>query len=138
LEKYLNKVRQIKRMKNYNFLSRGVIGFLMVAAIGCTTLGEATGEYDEYDQGRTSRRVYVDQSYIGSDQIILQRDPFTGRYYQVSPYGYYPGRSNFYGRNYSNRNYNYRDNRNQQSQEQRAESQKKINQARDIIRGKDR
>jgi len=125
-------------MKNYNFLSRSIIGFLIVAAIGCTTLGEATGEYDEYDQGRTSRRVYVDQSYIGSDQIILQRDPFTGRYYQVSPYGYYPGRSNFYGRNYSNRNYNYRDNRNQQSQEQRAESQKKINQARDIIRGKDR
>ena len=132
-------------MKNYNFLSRGVIGFLMVAAIGCTTLGEATGEYDEYDQGRTSRRVYVDQSYIGSDQIILQRDPFTGRYYQVSPYGYYPGRSNFYGRDYSNRNYNYRNNRNQQTQErnqqtteQRAESQKKINEARSIILGKDR
>jgi hypothetical protein len=125
-------------MKNYNFLSKGIIGLLMVAAVGCTTLGEATGEYDEYDQGRTSRRVYVDQSYIGSDQIILQRDPFTGRYYQVSPYGYYQGRSNFYGRNYSNRNYNYRDNRNQQSQEQKAESQKKITQARDIIRGKDR
>ena len=125
-------------MKNFNFLSMGVVALLMVVAVGCTTMRGTSGEYDEYSEDRSSRRVYVDPSYYGSDQIIFQRDPFTGRYYQVSPYGYSPGRSPYYGRNYSNRNYNYRDNRNQQSQEQRAESQKKINEARSIILGKDR
>ncbi|MFN2437944.1 MAG: hypothetical protein ABR503_02015 [Chitinophagaceae bacterium] len=121
-------------MKNLNFLSIGVIALLVVVAVGCTTMREA-GSYDEYNEDRSSRRVYVDP-YYGSDQIILQRDPFTGRYYQVSPYGYYPGRSSYYGRNYSNRDSYYRDNRNQQRPEQRAEGQKKINEARDIIRGK--
>jgi len=125
-------------MKNSNFLSMGFIAFLMVVAAGCTTMRGTSGEYDEYSEDRSSRRVYVDQSYYGSDQIIFQRDPFTGRYYQVSPYGYSPGRSPYYGRNYSNKNYNYRDIRNQPSQEQRAESQKKINEARNIIRGKNR
>ncbi|HVE61047.1 MAG TPA: hypothetical protein VNA26_04465 [Chitinophagaceae bacterium] len=121
-------------MKNFNFLSIGLIALLMVVAVGCTTMRDAS-EYDEYREDRSTRRVYVDP-YYGSDQIILQRDPFTGRYYQVSPYGYYPGRSSYYGRNYSNRNYNYRDNGNQQTQERRAEGQKKISKARDIIRGK--
>jgi hypothetical protein len=123
-------------MKNFNFLSTGIIALLMVATVGCTTL--RGGEYDEYSEDRSSRRVYVDPSYYGSDQIIFQRDPFTGRYYQVSPYGYSPGRSSYYDRNYSNRNYNYRDNRNQPTQEQRAESQKKVNEARNIILGKNR
>ncbi len=123
-------------MKNFNFFSISIIALLTVTAISCTTLQETTGEYDEYNEGRTSRRVYVDQSYYGSDQIILQRDPFTGRYYQVSPHGYYPSTSQYYGRNYSNRNYNYRNNSNQRTQEQRAESQKKIDEARNIIRGK--
>lgn len=123
-------------MKNFNFLSMGVIALLMFAAVGCTTLRGTTDEYDEYYEDGASRRIYNDRAYYGNDQIIYQRDPFTGRYYQVSPYGYYPGRSPYYGRNYSNRNYRYRDNRNQPSQERRAESQKKINEARDVIRGK--
>lgn len=125
-------------MKNFNFLSMGVMALLMVVAVGCTTMRGTSGEYDEYSEDRTSRRVYVDPSYYGSDQIIFQRDPFTGRYYQVNPYGYYSGRSSYYGGNYSNRNYNYRDNRNQPTQERRAESQKKVNEARKIILGKDR
>ncbi len=105
----------------------------MVTAIGCTTMQGTTDEYGN----RTSRRIYIEEPYYGSDQVILQRDPFTGRYYQVSPYGY-SGRSSVYSRNYSNRNYNYRDNGTQPTQEQRVESQKKINEARSIIRGKDR
>jgi hypothetical protein len=60
------------------------------------------GTQDDYYNGRDAsvygNRVYVDDPYRGT--IVLERDPRTGRYYEVnSPYynGYY---GNSYGRRY--------------------------------------
>jgi hypothetical protein len=93
-------------MKRFNFLPVVVAFVLMITAVGCTTM---TGTQDEYyERGRTER-VYVDDPYRGT--VVLERDPYTGRYYEVNPYGsyntrVYRGNSGYYGRNNNSRYYN--------------------------------
>src|SRR5687768_11651525 len=73
-------------MKRFNLLSMVIVAVLMVALASCTTMRE--GYDDEYytsDRNVVSERIYVDDPYRGT--IVLERDPYSGRYYQVSPIG---------------------------------------------------
>lgn len=86
-------------MKRSNFLLVAIALVLTITAVSCTTMA---GTQDDYYNGRDARvygnRVYVEDPYRGT--IVLERDPRTGRYYEVnSPYynGYY---GNSYGRRY--------------------------------------
>jgi len=118
-------------MKKFNFLSAVIAVVLMVTAVSCTTMqGAADDEY--YSAGRqVGNRIYVDDPYYGT--VVLERDPYSGRYYQVSPYGYSTPYRNYnrYYRNYNNyyrdRGYYSRDNRNNNSgnNQQQTEEQKK-------------
>ncbi len=96
-------------MKNFSLLSAVIAVMLTVTAISCTT---AQGGYDDeyystYDR-RTPNRVYVDDPYYGT--VVLERDPYSGRYYQVSPYGYSYRNNNRYNKAYNRGSYRYRDN----------------------------
>ena len=76
-------------MKNYKFISALLAVIVAFAITSCTT---SQGPYDEtYDRSRVGdyevtrqvgNRLYVDDPYRGT--IILERDPYTGRYYDVT------------------------------------------------------
>ena len=71
-------------MKNVKFLLAIFTAAVVMAS--CATTQSASGE--DFDGDRTRRigdRVYVDDPYYGT--VVLERDPFTGRYYDVT-YGY--------------------------------------------------
>lgn len=92
-------------MKNPTFLSMALIAVLMVLAVSCTPLQQAQG--DDYEQRpSTSRRVYLDDAYSGGTTYLV-RDPYTGMYYEVRPYGYSPygGYGSYYDPYYNNRYY---------------------------------
>jgi hypothetical protein len=74
-------------MKPYTFLSAVVLMLLAVAFTGCTPLRDMGGDEEYYERGprSTAGRIYVDDPYAGT--VILERDPYTGRYYQISPVG---------------------------------------------------
>jgi hypothetical protein len=128
-------------MKRFNLLSVAVALVLLVSAVGCTTM---TGTQDDRYDRVQSNRVYVDDPYRGT--VVLERDPFTGRYYEVDSYGStynnrYYSRSrgyNSYGRNYNtyNRNYNRGRNTQQQpTQQQRAQNEQSRQEARKKVLG---
>ncbi len=134
-------------MKRFNFLSMVLVLVVVVTTISCTTM---TGTQDDYYSQQSSRRVYVDDPYRGT--VVLERDPHTGRYYEVDSYGNY-GRNPYNTRNARvYRNYGYRNNngyrnnyptrtnpnRNQQTvpQRQTEEEKKQIIQNRDDARKK--
>lgn len=117
-------------MKRFNFLSVAIVVVLMITAVSCTTMA---GSQDDYYNGQEARtygnRIYVDDPYRGT--VVLERDPRTGRYYEVNPYynGYYGSRaygsraydpygSPYYGRRstggYSRNNNNSNNNQNNQ------------------------
>jgi hypothetical protein len=97
-------------MKNIKFL----LGLLTVVIImaSCATTQSAMG--DDMDEPRTQQignRVYLQDPFYGT--VVLERDPYTGRYYDVTygsrygmgyggnPYGgYYRGNrgGGYYGR----------------------------------------
>ena len=92
-------------MKRINFLSMAIVAILMVAAVGCTTLTES--QDDRYARTHGADRIYVDDPYRGT--IVLERDPFSGRYYEVDSYSirndrYYRGYNSRYGNRYYGRN----------------------------------
>ena len=89
-------------MKRFPFLPAALIAILAVVAVGCTVPYETAGGYYE---DRVERGGYYGGSPYGSNVIVVERDPYTGRYYQVSPYGSYgyPARG---GRYYDSRYYN--------------------------------
>jgi hypothetical protein len=90
-------------MKRFNFLLAAIALVLTVAAVGCTTMA---GTQDDYYDGQQvyGNRVYVDDPYRGT--IVLERDPWTGRYYQVGGYSpYYSYGNRYYSR--GNRNNSY-------------------------------
>lgn len=140
-------------MKNHRFLQTLAILVLLVTAVSCTAIREGEGyyEFDERSRGNT----YYGQSSrsYGNDVIVVERDPFTGRYYQVSPYGYgttYPYNNNrYYGNGYYNRGTNNRANGrsyrggyntqpntgNQQTGEQRQQKKEELNRAKSQIFG---
>lgn len=83
-------------MKRFNFLLAAIALVLTITAVSCTTMA---GTQDDYYNGQRvyGDRIYVDDPYRGT--VVLQRDPRTGRYYEVS--GYSP----YYDGSYSNRYY---------------------------------
>lgn len=87
-------------MKRFNFLLAAIALVLTITAVSCTTMA---GTQDDYYNGQRvyGNRVYVEDPYRGT--IVLERDPWSGRYYEVgSPY--YSGYGNrYYGR--TNRSY---------------------------------
>lgn len=114
-------------MKRFSFLPMVVLAALLVAVASCSTpMGASGGAYEE---APVQGNVYYADPYLGGlNTIIVERDPYTGRYYQVSPgyyggggvytpaYPYYGGRGYYGGGgsrryanpNYNNRNYNNR------------------------------
>lgn len=88
-------------MKRFPFLSVALIGILMVVAVGCTIPYETAG--GGYYEDRADRGSYYGSPY-GSNVIVVERDPYTGRYYQVSPYGSYgyPSGGRYYDSRYNN------------------------------------
>ena len=126
-------------MKRFNLLSAVIAVVLMVTAVSCTTMRETEDDY-YYDRApRASNRVYVDDPYRGT--VVLERDPYTGRYYEVGSYGGYSStygyRNDRYGtvydrnyrrnRTYSNQNGNYNRNNtyNNNTSQGQTEDQKK-------------
>jgi hypothetical protein len=87
-------------MKNTNFLLVAMIATLAVFAVSCMP----ARELGEYDEPVSSRPVY--NSPYGSNVIVVERDPYTGRYYQVSPSNGYYLNDPYYNSYYSNRYYN--------------------------------
>jgi hypothetical protein len=84
-------------MKYPTILSVALIAVLMVLAVSCTPLQGAQGDYEE--RPSSARRVYMDDPYSRSNTVYLVRDPYTGMYYEVRPYGYSPYGS-YYGNDY--------------------------------------
>jgi len=87
----------------------------MMVAASCTTTQRSTSEdFDESMMRRVGDRVYVNDPYYGT--VILERDPVSGRYYDVTNgirgYGYYGYPYNrlnnrvYRGNNHSYGNYN--------------------------------
>lgn len=126
----------------------------MVVAVSCTPIRETSGGGDEYystaPRPAAPSRIYVDDPYAGT--VVLERDPYTGRYYQVSPNAYrsspYGRYNNGYDPYYNDRYYRndgyYRNNRtyrnntnsqaNQQQQEARQQQEKRRQEARESVR----
>jgi hypothetical protein len=140
-------------MKRFNFLLMAIALVLTITAVSCTTMA---GSQDDYYNGQDARvsgnRVYVDDPYRGT--VVLERDPRTGRYYEVGSYnpynnGYsnryssraygntYYGRSPNYGRNNSGsyRNNNNSNNNTQNNQRPRDDDRKTKDEARKKILG---
>lgn len=72
-------------MKRFNFLL--VVVVLLVTAVSCTTMTRTQDGY--YDQ---QAGVY--------GPTVLQRDPWSGRFYGANPYGSYYG-NRYYGGGYN-------------------------------------
>lgn len=117
-------------MKRFSFLSVVIAAVLLVTAVSCTTMAGADDGY--YERRPTSDRVYVDDPYRGV--VVLERDPYSGRYYEVDSYGSYygsryynnyGGRYNTYSRD-NDRYRNYRSNSRVTQQPTRQPSQEEI------------
>lgn len=140
-------------MKHTSFLQVALLAVLVVAAASCGMPMGAQGDY--YEGAPARRNIYFDDSYYGNpNAVIVQRDPFTGRYYQVNPGGFYGSQAPYYNRRYNknryynNRSYNTGRNNNyrtypqaqqrQQAPAQREQVNQNHDQARDAILGKKR
>src|SRR5215203_4976485 len=91
-------------MKSVKFLL-AIFTAAVVMASCATTQNTSGEEFDESNARRVGDRVYVDDPYYGT--VVLERDPFTGRYYDVTNgnrgYSYSPyNRYNTYNRGYRN------------------------------------
>ena len=93
-------------MRYSRLFSIAAVAVLMVVMASCTVVRDGYGEYED---GYSGRRVYHGNVY-GGNTIIVERDPFTGHLYRVSPYGYYSPFDtygyNYYPYNYDRRYYN--------------------------------
>src|SRR4051812_40291834 len=97
-------------MKRFNFIQAVIAVVLMITVASCTTM---TGTQDEYYERGQANRVYVEDPYRGT--VVLERDPNTGRYYEVNSYGYdnrvYRSNNGYYGNSsYGRNNSRYRTN----------------------------
>jgi hypothetical protein len=131
-------------MKSIKSLLAVVI--IAVLMVSCTTTQRAIGDDNYDDDVRTEQsgnRLYVQDQFYGT--VILERDPFSGRYYDVtngyrglnSPYNGFNGNRRYgnYNRSYGNYKSGY-SNRNigtiqrpstqQPAQPTREEARKKI------------
>jgi hypothetical protein len=144
-------------MKRNPFLLMAFLGVLMVAAVGCTTVQGA--QDDGYYENSTSRtapsRIYVDDPYHYGRTILMERDPYTGKYYEVSPNSIYNngystydpyGNSRYdtrrYDRRTSNSGYGRRQPAYQQpapprpTEQERQEAEQKRRTSKDVILGR--
>src|SRR5215204_6474486 len=138
-------------MKRFNLLSAVIAVLLMVTAVSCTTMrGTEDDYYDrtQYERVQPSNRIYVDDPYRGT--VVLERDPYTGRYYEVGTYGGNYGYRNDrysnvyrnntrYNKTYNgNRNgtYNRNNNTSSQSQTEDPNRNQKREEARSKVLGK--
>jgi hypothetical protein len=100
-------------MKITQLLAVVLISIFMIGAVGCSSMQPVTGQDEYVTQGQAApSRIYVEDPYHYGRTIVMDRDPVTGRYYQVNPYSLYDSRydSRYYGDPYyNNRNYNYND-----------------------------
>lgn len=140
-------------MKSVKFLLAIFSAAVLMAS--CATTQDASGDdYDDLDNTRRiGNRVYVNDPFYGT--VVLERDPYTGRYYDVtnggvgyrgvyrSPYNTYRGGYRGGGGYYNNRVYrnnNVRGNvgstiQQRPSQPQQQEVQKTREEARKKILG---
>lgn len=128
-------------MKRFNFVHVLSMLVLVVILASCGFTQPGYGE-DYSDRPVRSRQIYSDPYYGNATTIV--RDPYTGRYYEVTPvgpYGYdtyssYSGNNRYYGRG-NNRGYSNNSPRRSQTttqpQQQRGSSET-INKAKSIIR----
>lgn len=123
-------------MNKLKFLSTAIVLALVVVAVGCTPMSELNSRYPERP---VNNRIYVEDPYRGT--IVLERDPYTGRYYEVNTFGNYYG--NRYYRNHNRYGGYYRGWRNNgqyqtpkpPTQEQIRDREKNKKEARDKILG---
>jgi hypothetical protein len=114
-------------MKRFPFLQVAVIVALMVTIVSCGMPMNTQGGY--YEEAPTARN-----SYYGNNVIVVERDPFTGQYYQVSPYGTYstpygyssPYDSRYYNTNRYRNNTTYSRNRQVYQQQPRQQEQPRV------------
>ena len=90
-------------MKRFNFLLVAIALVLTVTAVSCSTMAGTQDDYYGQETHVYGNRVYVDDPYRGT--IVLERDPRTGRYYEVGNYDTYS--NGYYGNRYSRGNRNY-------------------------------
>ena len=90
-------------MKQLSFIRVGFLLTLVVMIASCGMPLYSTDEY--YEEAPVRRDVYRGSAY-GSAPILYERDPYTGRYYEVTPYGAYARPSTPYYDRRSNRYYN--------------------------------
>jgi len=130
-------------MKSIKSVAAVVIIAVLMAS--CTTTQRAiSDDYDDDVQTQQSgNRLYVQDQFYGT--VILERDPYTGRYYDVTngyrgmaspynrlntyrPYGNYNRNYGTYNRSYGNRNIGTieRPATQQPTQSTREEAKKKI------------
>jgi len=134
-------------MKRFNFVHVLSMLVLVVILASCGFTQPGYGE-DYSDRPVRSRQIYSDPYYGNATTIV--RDPYTGRYYEVTPvgpYGYdtysapystYGGHNTrYYGRGNSRGYSNNTPRRSQtttQPQQQQRGSSETINKAKNIIR----
>lgn len=130
-------------MKRFNFLLVAIAIVLTITAVSCTTMAGTQDDYYGQNARVYGNRVYVDDPYRGT--IVLERDPRTGRYYEVDSYGLYNGYygNRYYGRGYRGYGYGYpgyrRNNsgyNNQNNQRPSGEDKRTREEARDKVLGK--
>ena len=133
-------------MKRFNFVHVLSMLVLVVILASCGFTQPGYGE-DYSDRPVRSRQIYSDPYYGNATTIV--RDPYTGRYYEVTPvgpygydtysapYGTYGGNSRYYGRGnsrgYSSNSPRRTQTTTQPQQQQRGNSET-INKAKNIIR----
>jgi hypothetical protein len=97
-----NTDKNNNNMKRSNLLLIAIALVVTIATVGCTTMAGTQDPYYDQEARVYSNRVYVDDPYRGT--VVLEKDPRTGRYYDVTPrYDSYYGGS--YGNVYSGRGY---------------------------------
>jgi hypothetical protein len=144
-------------MKNTFFRLTVAAALLAVGTIGCAPLQQSSGD-DYYDPAPSvssaPSRVWVDDPYRPGATILMERDPYSGRYYPVqSPYNTYGSiyttpppyssydpyyRNRTYGRNRGSRRDGYRNSQpaptpQQQEQYRREGEQRRQNAAGQIL-----
>jgi hypothetical protein len=92
-------------MKKFSFIQVAILAVLLATVASCGMPMGATGDY--YEDAPARRGTYYgDPYYSNRNVVVVERDPYTGQYYQVvpGPYGVYGAPAY----PYSNRTYNQR------------------------------
>ncbi|MGV3529008.1 MAG: hypothetical protein ACO1OO_08950 [Flavisolibacter sp.] len=89
-------------MKNTRLFYLLAAAVVALTAVSCTT-GQMMADENYPDRRQAGERIYIQDPYAGT--IVLERDPYTGRYYDVT----YGNSNGYYGYNpYYNSRYNDR------------------------------